>query len=78
LNRRHVIDRTGVAGKFDFDLTWSDDLDGAEPGTPRSFDPNADFPRLQLALAKVGLLLVPSKGPGEFLVIDHAQRPSEN
>jgi uncharacterized protein (TIGR03435 family) len=78
LDPRLVIDRTGVAGEFDFDLSWSDDLAEPEPGAPRAFDPNRDYPRLQEGLRKVGLQLVPAKGPGEFLVIDHAERPSAN
>ena len=33
---------------------------------------------VQTALQKFGLKLEPAQGPGEFLVIDHVERPSGN
>jgi uncharacterized protein (TIGR03435 family) len=29
-------------------------------------------------MKKLGLNIQPTEGPGEFLVIDHVERPSEN
>jgi uncharacterized protein (TIGR03435 family) len=29
-------------------------------------------------MKKLGLSIQPTEGPGEFLVIDHIERPSEN
>ncbi len=78
LEPRLLVDRTGVAGRFDFDLIWSDDPEQREAGAAGAFDPNRDYPRLQEALRRVGLQLVPAKGPAEFLVIDHADRPAGN
>jgi uncharacterized protein (TIGR03435 family) len=75
---RRVIDRTGVAGSFDFDLKWpTEDLSPAPAGAPQSVVPD-DFDHLEGALRLVGLRLVPSRGSGEFLVIDHAERPTAN
>jgi uncharacterized protein (TIGR03435 family) len=77
-----VIDKTGVAGHFDFDLTWApEERIQSPPDAPNgaaAHDPADDFTRLQGALRKFGLQLVPAKGPGEFLVIDHVERPSAN
>jgi len=69
---RGVIDKTGIAGRFDIHLELSPEgfADAAEPAA--STDP------IFAAVHKVGLKLEPTRGPGKFLVIDHADRPSEN
>ena len=36
------------------------------------------FAAFQDALRRAGLQLLPAKGPGEFLVIDHIERPRED
>jgi uncharacterized protein (TIGR03435 family) len=84
LDRRKFIDKTGITGRFDFDLKFpvADSgvaADERAPGasqTPRH--PAEDFIRLQGALSKVGLQLTSAKGPDEFLVIDHAEHPTPN
>ncbi len=77
---RRVIDRTGVAGSFDFDLKWSTEDLSPPPvdGVRQSIALDGDLDRLAGALRIVGLQLVPSKGSVDFLVIDHAERPSAN
>ncbi len=80
-----VVDRTGRTGRFNMDLDLSAE-DHALVNRPRSLpalrDPTApepppvDFPPLKSALNKIGLNLEPGNGPGEFLVIDHVERPS--
>ena len=63
--RRSVIDKTGLQGDFDFKFDWS----------PQ--DPNS--PSIFTALQEqLGLKLQAEKGPLEFLIIDHAEKPSEN
>jgi uncharacterized protein (TIGR03435 family) len=76
-----VIDKTGIAGAFDIPFEWSPvepspggsgaERDTADAEARRQAD-------IQNSLAKVGLRLVRAKGPGEFLVIDHVERPSGN
>jgi uncharacterized protein (TIGR03435 family) len=84
LDRRRIIDKTGIAGQFDFDLKFSpeDSAIATEQGIPASSaaagDPAPDLTRLQGALRRVGLQLAPAKGTAEVIVIDHAERPSEN
>jgi uncharacterized protein (TIGR03435 family) len=84
---RKVVDRTGISGVFDIRLDWSGgDLTSAPappPPPPGSLplpgpDPAAITAGIQSALQKFGLRLVPTQGPGDFLVIDHVERPSEN
>jgi uncharacterized protein (TIGR03435 family) len=63
---RKVFDRTGVAGAFDVDLRWS-----IEPGDGEA----SIFTALQ---EQLGLRLQSARGPVDVLVVDHAERPTEN
>jgi len=68
---RQVVDRTGVAGAYDIDFKW-----GAVPAEERQRgDVLVEY---QSALGKLGLKLEPATGQGEFLVIDHVERPTGN
>jgi uncharacterized protein (TIGR03435 family) len=70
-----VVDRTGLAGTYDFNLNWKSDKNGSfnEPAS------DASVPSLQSALQEqLGLKLEPQKGPMQVLVIDHAERPAES
>jgi uncharacterized protein (TIGR03435 family) len=68
--RRKFVDKTGIAGRFDFDLKFPSDLaEGSQVD---------DLVRLEEALAKVGLQLKSEKGQDEFIVIDHVERPTAN
>lgn len=64
---RPVVDKTGAAGVFDFDLTWSPDQ-AVDVGGPSIFT----------ALQEIGLRLVSTKGPVEVIVVDRVEKPSEN
>jgi uncharacterized protein (TIGR03435 family) len=68
---RKVVDRTGVSGQFDIDFKWGM-VDGDQ--TKRE-DVVLGY---QFALAKLGIKMEPAMGPGEFIVIDHVERPTEN
>ncbi len=66
---RTVIDKTGQRGKFDYTLTY----------TPDNATPGDDGPSIFTALEQqLGLRLESTKGPVEFLVIDHAEKPDAN
>jgi uncharacterized protein (TIGR03435 family) len=80
---RKVIDRTGIAGMFNINL----ELTPAElgfrtdvtPGSPATApDASAVFDSMQSVISRLGLKFEAAKGPGEFLVIDSVERPSEN
>jgi uncharacterized protein (TIGR03435 family) len=79
---RPVIDKTGVAGKFDFSLQFS--ADESTPGVrinSAGVGPNDPPPAPSIFTAiqeQLGLKLESGKGPGEFLIIDSVERPSEN
>ena len=75
---RPVVDKTGLSGKFDFDLQWAPDetqFGGALPVAP------SDVPAAPLFSAiqdQLGLKLTAARGPVEALVVDKAQRPTAN
>ena len=77
--QRIVVDRTGLEGNFDIDLTFTPDRmpQGAPPpGAPMpSIDPNG--PSLFTALQEqLGLKLESERAPVEVVVIDHVERPT--
>ncbi len=85
---RDVMDKTGLTGRFDvhLDLSPSDVMAGFGPdGTPQPRDgstplsaPADPLGAIVSAVQKLGLKLEAGKGTGQFLVIDHIERPSEN
>ncbi|MGB7220704.1 MAG: TIGR03435 family protein [Vicinamibacterales bacterium] len=76
---RRVIDKTGLTGKFVIHLEYApeDPLVKQIAESQGAGDPTA--PSIFTAIQEqLGLKLEPAKGPGEFLVIDHVERPTEN
>jgi uncharacterized protein (TIGR03435 family) len=71
---RPVLDRTGLTGKYNFQFTWTPDT-GPCSGSPESSNAPSIFTALEETL---GLRLDSIKGPVDSLIIDHAERPSEN
>ncbi len=68
--QRTVVDRSGLIGRYDFELHWrpedSPDMDG-------------DWPSVFTALTEqLGLRLQPAKVPMDTIVIDAAEMPSGN
>ena len=85
---RPVLDRTGLTGKYDFDVVWE-----VTPDAPRVaavenpsgrggnyFNPftGLTVSELSIALKDAGLRVESAKAPIEVLVIDRIERPSEN
>jgi uncharacterized protein (TIGR03435 family) len=68
---RSVVDKTGLTGYYDFKLEWTPD----EIGQPSQGDRPSLFTALQ---EQLGLKLDSQKGPVEILVVDHAEKASEN
>jgi uncharacterized protein (TIGR03435 family) len=67
---RQVVDQTGLAGRYDFSLTFASDPLAPGAGTAPDI-----FHAVQQQL---GLKLQPAKAPVEVIVIDHAEQPTEN
>jgi uncharacterized protein (TIGR03435 family) len=75
---RHVLNRTGVEGKFIIFLEYAPDEH--TPAVTKSLtDAEAaavSGPNIFAALEKLGLKIEPAKGPKGYIVIDRAERPS--
>jgi uncharacterized protein (TIGR03435 family) len=74
---RPVVDQTGLAGTYDWYIDFLQELPpGAEmPGRP----PDAAGPSFLEALRnQIGIKLVAQKGPYDYLIVEHIERPSEN
>jgi uncharacterized protein (TIGR03435 family) len=66
--RTPVLDRTGIKGDFNFKLEFA--YDDTQPDSGPSL--------LSAIQDQLGLKLEAARGPIETLVVDHAERPSEN
>jgi uncharacterized protein (TIGR03435 family) len=75
---RPVLDKTGLTGKYDFDLEWTPDNSQFGGVMPPIKPDNSGKPNLFEALQQLGLKLESRKGPVPVIVIDHVERPSEN
>ena len=75
--QRTVIDRTGLVGNYDFDLTFTPN----QPPTASADQAAADATGASIFTAvqeQLGLKLDARQGPVEVLVIDSAERPRED
>jgi uncharacterized protein (TIGR03435 family) len=88
---REVIDKTGIRGKYNYTIRWSNDVglgqasanmrsastEGSAPGS--AVELGTRFPDIFRALkTQLGLELKPAKGPVQVLVIDHVEQPTPN
>jgi uncharacterized protein (TIGR03435 family) len=84
--REMVFDKTGLSGKYDFNLEWTPDgseelgvRTGPEAPTGGIAGSTSSGPSLFTAIhEQLGLRLESQKAPVDVLVIDHLDRPSEN
>jgi len=78
---RPVYDKTGISGVFKVTLHWTREGDKPreEGGSNNEPQPDANGPSLFTALQEqLGLKLEAQKGPIETVIIDHAEKASEN
>jgi uncharacterized protein (TIGR03435 family) len=74
-----VADRTGLTGRFDFELLYAAEVaaGGVVTNAPGPWSGDSDRPSLFTALQEqLGLKLESTKGPVDVLVIDHVERPT--
>ncbi|HET9832011.1 MAG TPA: TIGR03435 family protein [Vicinamibacterales bacterium] len=76
---REIIDKTNLAGEFDLDLRWlPDQLPFVAPGTPAPPVDTTAAPLFTAIQEQLGLKLESSRGPVEVLVIETAEKPTED
>ncbi len=79
---RTIVDKTGLAGRFDLRLQWTPDV-GETPFSPGGdlLPAAADSSGVSIFAAiqeQLGLKLESQKGPVEMFVIDSVEKPSAN
>jgi uncharacterized protein (TIGR03435 family) len=77
---RPVLDRTGLSGAYDFDLSWTpDELQFSGRGGTGLYVGDPNGPSIYTALEEqLGLKLSSVKAPVEVLLVDRVEKPSEN
>jgi uncharacterized protein (TIGR03435 family) len=78
---RPVVDQTGLTDRYDFTLQWTPDRPPAAPGENAAPPPPAaDAPPDLFAAVQqqLGLKLETTKAPVDVMVVDKAEKPSEN
>ena len=78
---RQVFDKTGLTGKYDFSLQWTPEMKrvGDSDSAGGAVSDGGSGPSLFTAVEEqLGLKLDSAKEPVQCLIIDHAERPSEN
>jgi uncharacterized protein (TIGR03435 family) len=82
---RSVLDETGLSARFDVNLRFAYEPDVTvgignpwRQGSAQAEDPGMNLPITAALRQQLGLSLESTKRPVEVLVIDQAERPSEN
>ncbi|MGD0797458.1 MAG: TIGR03435 family protein [Acidobacteriaceae bacterium] len=74
---RDVIDKTGIAGRYDLTLKWTPDNGASAAASDDAQTPADAGPSIFTAIQEqLGLKLESTKAPVKVLVIDHAEIPS--
>ena len=76
---RPVYDKTGLTGRYEFQVKYSSDRAGAgSPDINTAPAPDAAPPITTALEEQLGLKLVSAKGPMDMIVIDHLEKPAVN
>ncbi len=75
---RPVTDKTGLTGRYDFDLQWAPDETQFGGEMAAASTDSASPPFFTAIQQQLGLKLEATRGPIQALVVDSAERPSAN
>lgn len=75
---RPVVDRTRLTGRYDFDLDWAPDESQFGGDVPAARDTAPSLPLFEAIQQELGLRLEATRGSVDAILIDAAQRPSED
>lgn len=71
------MNKTGLPGRFDFDLTFAQDESQYGGQVPKAPENTQSPPLFTAVQEQLGLKLEPQKEPMQVLVIDHIEKPAE-
>jgi bla regulator protein BlaR1 len=75
---RTVVDKTGLAAKYDIKLRWLPEGSRANPDGGGGAAGESDVDFFTAIPEQLGLRLVPTRGSVRVLVVDHVDKPSPN
>jgi uncharacterized protein (TIGR03435 family) len=75
---RPVVDKTGLTGKYDFNLQWAPDNSQFGGGVAAAPSDAPDAPFFTAIQQQLGIRLEATKGPVDALIVDQAEHPSAN
>ena len=80
---RPVVDQTGLTGRYDFTLKWTPDSNqpptpGQPPAPAATTEADAPPDLFGAFLQQLGLKLEATKAPVDVMVLDKAEKPTEN
>jgi uncharacterized protein (TIGR03435 family) len=75
---RPVVNKTGLSGRYDFDLEWAPDETQFGGDVPPASAAATSPPLFEAIQQQLGLRLEATKGPVDALVVDTAERPLPN
>ena len=75
---RPVVDKTGLSGRYDFDLEWAPDETQFGGDVPPAGTTATSPPLFEAMQQELGLKLEATRGPVDALVVDTAERPTAN
>jgi uncharacterized protein (TIGR03435 family) len=75
---RPVVDKTGLPGRYDFDLTWAPDETQLNGDIPAASTDAPSPPLFTAMQEQLGLRLQATRGPVDALVVDSAEKPAAN
>jgi uncharacterized protein (TIGR03435 family) len=75
---RPVVDKTGLTGRYDFDLEWAPDETQFGGDVGKASDEANATPFFKAVQEQLGLHLKATRGTVQALVVDKAEKPSEN
>jgi uncharacterized protein (TIGR03435 family) len=75
---RPTVNKTGLTGKYDFDLEWAQDASQYGGQVPTAPDDTQSPPLFTAVQEQLGLKLVATRGMVSAMVVDTAEKPSAN
>ena len=75
---RPTVNKTGLTGKYDFDLEWAQDASQYGGQVSAAPDDTQSAPLFTAVQEQLGLKLVATRGMVSAMIVDQAQKPSPN